>query len=566
MKKTIARLLSVMLVLTLLVSGMAVLPAAAAENEFTATLGYANSDWSAQEWGDNASTTVTGDGTYTLSWDGAASDALVFVVDIAGAQEALAAEGKTYSLTDLTVSVDGKELPVDVSKVVTGDLEENGNWRIEIYNEYGATKESAPVDPAAVAFETNLTVTFTIETVEMAVEEGETSAELPEEFELFIAYGGDKEAENDWGWGYTGADVEGITAVTSKIKVGETATVSLTFATPTVNSWYFAPCLVAEDVTAVGAVDFTVTCKIDGEEVAVDMAADSEGKTWWTEDTGDYTKDSCIRLAGGYNEWAAQYIAEPASFTTIEYTVTLNAVSGISEEAAEETEPAAAAEVDLNGTYNVYLMLQTPNWTYRDAWNSGNGIGSDYFGDFIYGNETNEKYGVVTDAVIAGNGTYTVSVTDFGTIFADDFAAASQDYFNILGLSTDIPLNDTIQITDVKLIVDGSTRHTYKEAFLDPDETEYVKVLVQNIWNENVKELSYYPAPSTSLEIQFTVSGFAYDNAEQAVEEETQPVATEPAAQTQSSGSSMTGVIVAVVVIAAVAVAVVVVLKKKKNA
>ena len=101
------------------------------------------------------------------------------------------------------------------------------------------------------------------------------AAAIPEEFDLFIAYGGDKEAENDWGWGYTGTDVEGITAVTETIRVGESKTVSLTFDTPTVNSWYFAPCLVAEDVTGIGTLDFTVTCKIDGKDVPVDMNADA---------------------------------------------------------------------------------------------------------------------------------------------------------------------------------------------------------------------------------------------------------------------------------------------------
>ena len=139
------------------------------------------------------------------------------------------------------------------------------------------------------------------------------AAAIPEEFDLFIAYGGDKEAENDWGWGYTGTDVDGITAVKEKIKGGETKTVSLTFDTPTVNSWYFAPCLVAEDVTGIGALDFTVTCKIDGKDVPVDMNADADGKTWWTEDTGDFKASSCIRLAGGFNEWATKYIAQPES-------------------------------------------------------------------------------------------------------------------------------------------------------------------------------------------------------------------------------------------------------------
>ena len=334
-------------------------------------------------------------------------------------------------------------------------------------------------------------------------------AAIPEEFDLFIAYGGDKEAENDWGWGYTGTDVEGITAVTEKIKVGETKTVSLTFATPTVNSWYFAPCLVADDVTGIGELDFTVTCKIDGQDVPVDMAADANGTTWWMEDTGDHAKNTCIRLAGGFNEWATKYIQEPAAFTTIEYTITLNSVTGAAEAPVEETEPAL--EVDLNGTYNVYLMLQTPNWTYRDPWNSANGIGSEHWGDFIFGNETNEKYGVVTDAVVAGNGTYTVSVTDFGTIFADDFKTAGQEWFNLLFISTDIPMDENVKVTDVKLIIDGKTVHKYAEAYLDPDTTDYVKILIQNIWNEDVKEISYYAAPTTSLEMTFTISGFDYD-------------------------------------------------------
>lgn len=142
---------------------------------------------------------------------------------------------------------------------------------------------------------------------------------------------------------------------------------------------------------------------------------------------------------------------------------------------------------------------------------SDNGIGSEHWGDFIFGNETNEKYGVVTDAVVAGNGTYTVSVTDFGTIFADDFKTAGQEWFNLLFISTDIPMDENVKVTDVKLIIDGKTVHKYAEAYLDPDTTDYVKILIQNIWNEDVKEISYYAAPTTSLEMSFTISGFDYD-------------------------------------------------------
>ena len=554
MKKTFAKILSVTLALMLLVS-IAVVPAAAAENEYVCGLGLVASDWSTStDFGANSSvqTTVTGDGTYTLSYDGACADIGILVVDIIGAQADLDANGQTYAVTDLKLTIDGNEVAVDLAKVLTGDLEENGNYRIDLYNMYGDSKNDPSLDNTLAVTE-NLTLTFTIETVDAAAESEGVAApmEIPSEFVCGLGL-----VASDWS---TSTDFGASSAVQTTVTGDGTYTLSYDGACADLGI-VVVDIIGAQEALGSNGLTYQVTeltLTIDGQEVAVDL---SKVLTGDLEENGNYRID----LYNMYGDSAA----DPALDNTLAVaenltlTFTIATVEYVAEEPVEETEPAA--EVDLNGTYNVYLMLQTPNWTYRDAWNSGNGIGSDYFGSFIYGNETSEKYGVVTDAVIAGNGIYTVSVTDFGTIFADDFAAAGQDYFNILGLSTDIPLNDSIQITDVKLIIDGSTRHSYKEGFLDPDETEYMKVLVQNIWNENVKELSYYPAPTTSLEIQFTVSGFAYDNAEQAVEE-TEPVATEPVVE-EAEGGNATGIIIAVVAVAAVAVVAVVVMKKKKAA
>ena len=578
MKKTLARFLSIMLVLALLAAGAAVAPAsaeaAAIPEEFDLFIAYGGDKEAENDWGwGYTGTDVDGitavkekikvgeTKTVSLTFDTPTVNSWYFA-------PCLVAEDVTgIGALDFTVTckIDGKDVPVDMNADADGKTwwtEDTGDFKASScirlaggFNEW-ATKYIA--EPEAF---TTIEYTVTLNAVS-APEAPAEAVPVPEEFKLFIAYGGDKEAENDWGWGYTGTDVDGITAVKEKIKVGETKTVSLTFDTPTVNSWYFAPCLVAEDVTGIGALDFTVTCKIDGKDVPVDMNADADGKTWWTEDTGDFKASSCIRLAGGFNEWATKYIAEPEAFTTIEYTVTLNSVTGVDAEAAqaeEATEPAV--QFDPKGTYHAYLLLQTPNWTFRDAWNSANGIDSDKFGNFIYGNETNEKYGLVTDAEIKGNGTYTVSVTDFGSIFADDFKTGNQDYFNILGVSTDIPVNDTVKITDVKLVVDGSTRHTYKEAYLNPDDTEFLTVLVQNRWNDDVKEISYYPTPATSLEIKFTVSGFDYDNEAQATEAPTEAPTQAPAPAPQSSSSTVV-IVVAVVVLA---VAVVLVITGKKN-
>ena len=704
--------------------------------EYDAKLGFANSDWSAQEWGDNAKTTVAGAGEYSVSWNGAASDALVFVIDIAGAGEEFAA--KSLGVTALSVLVDGVEVPVDLSKIVTGDLELNGNFRIEIYNEYGSTKADAPLDPAAVTFATNLTVNFTIGTVE-AEPEGPV-------FDLFIAYGGDKAESNDWGYEYYGADTEksaGITAVKETISAGQTKTISLTFDNAAVYSWFFAPCLVAEDISWIGNVDFNITCKVNGQEVAINMEADSQGRTWWTEGTGDYTGTQCIRLAGGYNEWGAQFIAQPEGLTTIEYTVTLNAVEAAPEpgeevESTEEyylflgyggdkaaendwgwgyggeetanegitavtakvksgdtvtisltfatptvnswwfaptlvgtnagtlistvdmdivckidgvevpvnmeadaegkvfwsegtgsfvaedcvrlaggynewgthyiEEPGAfttieytitfnsikvttpveeeptIVEIDKMGKYNAYLMLQTPNWTFRnahdDAFYGMNGtsweaLGLQWGQYLVHQDHPGETWGTVTDAVIEGNGTYSVKITDFGTIFADDFTAAGQDYFNIIAISTDLPAGANVTITDVKLIVDGQTKHTYAEAYINEESTGSLQILIQNIWNSDVKEISYYPAPTTSLEIQFTIAGFDYDKAAETPSDPgtttdptnpAEPAPTQPDTNTPEPGNNNTGLIIGIVVAVVVIAAVVVVVLKKKKA
>lgn len=230
-------------------------------------------------------------------------------------------------------------------------------------------------------------------------------------------------------------------------------------------------------------------------------------------------------------------------------------------------------EINLDGEYNAYFGCQTPNWTYRAEWNSKDtGMGTDYWGDFIYGNETKEKYGKVTDTQIKGNGTYTVSIKDFGTIFADDFNTANQDHFNLIYISTDIPQNDTVKITNVVLKIDGKEIVKYDEAVLDPDEEDYMKVLIQNKWNDEVAEIPFYNAPTETMEMSFTVTGFNYDNEEQKVEETTAEETTKaPEQETQAKAENKTSgfnPLVVIIPVAAVVVVVIVIMtvnSKKKN-
>lgn len=164
--------------------------------------------------------------------------------------------------------------------------------------------------------------------------------------------------------------------------------------------------------------------------------------------------------------------------------------------------------------------------------------------------------------MIAGNGTYTVSVS--GLDLTGDFD--SQDYFNLLFLSTDIPNTGEITISDMKLNVGGSDVSI--NPILSPDSVNYVNMLIQNIWNDDVKTIGYYMVPPTEMSITFTVSGFAYDKAADEAPAATEAPAADTAAPAEDTAGSNTGliigIVVAVVVVAAV-VAVVVVSKKKKT-
>ena len=151
------------------VSTMAVSAFAA---EYNATLGFADTAWAAQDW--ETTTVVNADGTYTIESTLVANacDFGVFVIDIngmfAGSPEATAVLDK--------IEVDGKEISFDAAKIIYGDVEEKGNYRIEIYNQYGDTKNDPPVNNATTITE-SLKVTFTVSGLGGAAEEAAPAVE-----------------------------------------------------------------------------------------------------------------------------------------------------------------------------------------------------------------------------------------------------------------------------------------------------------------------------------------------------------------------------------------------------
>ncbi len=439
------------------------------------------------------------------------------------------------------------------------------------YNEWG--DKFMATAPAGF---TTIEYTITINDVQAGGAAGGAKPST-ESYQAFIAIGADKEAENDWLLAYSGEETapEGITAVNGTLKNGETTTISLSFDTPVFYTWYVAPCFVVEDAALISEDStFDVKVYLDGVEVAADLSA---GKACWAEGTGSYAQ--CIRIAGGYNEWGDKYLAEsPKGFTEIKYEITPNILV---------TEPVEAPQFDFdpNGTYNAYIGIQTANYVFRNAWDDASyGKATDYFNEmgFVDGDWIGMG-GTFTDAVITGNGTYTVKVEGFdfsGKTPTDLPMMGDEPSFNLLFFSTDLPVNDAVVISNIVLKMDGKEIVTMDTPFMDPDSKEVQKVLLANMWNNEIEALPYFAVPTKSIEISFDVSGFAND----AVVEEQEPVVETPAepeapAVTEApaataepvdapaeEGGAPVGLIAGIAVVVAAAIGGGVVVAKKKKA
>jgi hypothetical protein len=255
----------------------------------------------------------------------------------------------------------------------------------------------------------------------------------------------------------------------------------------------------------------------------------------------------------------------------------------------------------LNGTYHATLGIQTCNtlwigrWGYFDA-SINPALGTDKNDVLFSGSETKGDYaeyaGTFQDAVIEGNGTYTVSLTDA------DFAGETT--ISQMHIATDIPVSDEIRFSDVSVKINGRTQITFDEGYIETDQ-KYLSggmvILTMNHWRKPLEDLVVSNGFSVvgsgidwvsgnggdNVEVTFTVSGFAYDKPE-AAEAETvsiTPAAAAPdngkadmAAETAAQADNTTEnrpviyVIIgaaAAVVIAAAAIAVIIVFRKKKR-
>ena len=492
------------------------------------------------------------------------------------------AEGISELDATVTLKIDDKEVDINAEAgdawwyETTGDFSDTQAIRLAGgFNEWGAQYIEEPSGFKKIEY------TITLNSAKKAPMLIATATEdFDGEATAFIGFGGDKAEENDWGFQYNSPDNEGntpeITATNATLKVGDTVTISLEFPEPVVNTWWLAPVLVADNIVE---LDATVSLKIDDKDVEIDTSA---GDAWWYETTGDYSDTQAIRLAGGFNEWAAQYISEPSGFKKIEYTITLNSAKVGSATATDAEEPSkAAGEVDKNGKYNAYIGIQTPKYSFRNAWYDAYGKDDadnpGFFDRITAWDAENNAYGIpgeIHDAAIEGNGTYTVSIT--GLEFPDG-EFNDQDYMNLIFVSTDIPNTGDITISDMTLKINGSSVQI--NPIVSPDSEEYLTMLIQNIWNEDVATIGYYNVPFSDIAITFNVSGFDYDNPDavapsddttQAGADTTAPAndaTTQAAAEKKGglSGGAIAGIVIGAIVVIGGGIGAGVAISKKKK-
>lgn len=166
--------------------------ATASAYEYTAFLMFTDIDWLWGNWdaGKATDATITGPGTYTVSLDNtqaentmsATNGANVFCVDIVGGYADLA----DFDVTLDSIKADGVDVPFDPEKICYGDIEEKGNYRIEIQNAYGLTGDMSDphygaIDAASFSAAEKIEVTFTISDPNGAAEEA-----APEETEAAV--------------------------------------------------------------------------------------------------------------------------------------------------------------------------------------------------------------------------------------------------------------------------------------------------------------------------------------------------------------------------------------------
>ena len=571
----------------------------------TAYLNINNSDWSAfdAEW---VNAEITGDGSYTVSMTAAeAQDLAQFnALEVVNGEEVL---GTGSVITVDSIELNGEEIELQGSSYTCSADGLGVTTRVNLYNEWNSPDATATAgddkhadcrvaegnvaDATACLWTaeqltgvTSIVVNFTVSGFGTVGGPAETADNSDAATEAVAHLKINNESWGDYEAEYVDATITGDGTYTVSMNAAEAQDLAQFNAleVPNGEALLGTACVLTVDSIKINGEEITLqgasyTCSADG--AGVDTRVNLYNEWNDPDDTATAGDDSHLdqRVASGnlMDATACLWTADQlAGVQSVEVTFTVSDY-GKNAEAGEAA--TGNGEFDPNGEFNVYFGVQTAAYSFRNAWNDNYGLGTPEFDQITgwNGNDEVVRTGTITDAVIKGNGTYSVSLT--GVDFADD-----AETLNLLFLSTDIPLDKGVEISDITVRMGGKKVYEFDESYQDPDTKDYIKTLLINTYNDAFKadnEFAYTLSAGMDIEITFTVSGLAYDNPDAVPSGDTTPVETSAASTTQAANQTTTtasvdaasqggvsvGVIIAIVAAVVVVAAIVVVAVKKKK-
>ncbi len=573
MKKVLVAVLSALMVL-----GSFVIPAAADDDEFQACVEGqfdANVEGNFDEWAD-----LKADYTMTLKKDGLVTykadygQKVKFSGNYVGLNTSVPvekdADDKVINKAGLvSVKLDGAEVAIADPSLLTAEGLDGG-VRINLTNQWNGDITTQPIDPQVWA-----DTEFQVIEIEFYVGDYEPANKVCVEGQFDASYEGNFDEWADLKADYTMAFAKNGT-VTYTADYGQKVKFSGNYVGLNTN----VPVVKDADDKVINDAAL-VSVKLDGVEVEI---ADKSYLTAEGIDGG-------VRI-NLTNQWNGDITTQPiapevweTAFQVIEVQFYINDTDapapGGDEDPSEDEDTGAA--FDPAGKYHAQMAIQFDgSWIFRDAYGTY-GMFSDYEfkNDLSCVNEgTSEKVdGKFTDVELAGNGTYSVTLT--GAALATPSGTASTK-INIISLATDLPASaaEAVKFTDVKICINDNFAYTYtyKEGILAEDDlkNDVINILGVNAWNSedcadaNTIFQAEMPATIDKVEITFTVSGFSYDKAADSNGEDNTTAAPTEAAKEEKEGGLSTGALIAIiagcVAVVAVIVVVVVVSSKKKKA
>ena len=198
-----------------------------------------------------------------------------------------------------------------------------------------------------------------------------------------------------------------------------------------------------------------------------------------------------------------------ASVKSVE--VTFNFIYGKAPEKNDD-KPLTADEARefIAREYNAYIGIQTESYIFRNSWDEKN-YGRDSeenpgFFDRLTGWDGDgnavDYGGVFEDALVAGDGTYTVSAA------LGDMGLGSDTFFRLLFVSTEIPSklvkDGFMSIEDVQCKIGADATRKYTDVDVSGD---YVRLVIIDQYNRSEDPFGYnMPAANSAIIITFTVT------------------------------------------------------------